>query len=64
MQLQVDAYSNQEEDLLAVAETYFREMVGPHAASIDREPEALKKALQGMGDRTLLALQVPQCWGG
>ena len=52
-----------EASLLEIAETYCRE-VAPQAAIVDREPEALKKALQGLGDRALLALKVPLNWGG
>ena len=52
------------EPLLTVAETYLREIVAPQAQIIDRQPVALQKALQGLGDRNLLALQVPQKWGG
>ncbi len=46
------------------AETYFKEVIAPQATEIDRDSKALKIALQGMGDRTLLALRVPQSWGG
>jgi alkylation response protein AidB-like acyl-CoA dehydrogenase len=41
-----------------------REAVAPQAQILDRQPEALKIALQGMGDRALLGLRIPQRWGG
>ncbi len=64
MQLPVDSTIDKQQGLLEVAETYFREIVAPQAAAIEREPEALREALQGMGDRALLAIRVPQGWGG
>jgi len=51
-------------NLLEVAEAYLREIVAPRASEIDQDTEALRTALQGLGDRNLLALKVPQCWGG
>ena len=45
-------------------ETYLREFVAPNAADIDRNSQALKFALQGMGERNLLALKVPLNFGG
>ncbi|MGK7876941.1 MAG: acyl-CoA dehydrogenase family protein [Xenococcaceae cyanobacterium] len=56
--------TDEQQRLLEVAETYFRSVVAPQAAIIDQEPEALRKALRGMGDRSLLALRVPKLWGG
>ena len=55
---------NEEQALLEIAESYLRESVAPVASEIDDNPEALKVALQGMGARSLLALQVPKIWGG
>jgi alkylation response protein AidB-like acyl-CoA dehydrogenase len=49
---------------LAVAESYLRETVAPNATALDRDPEALHQALAGLGDRRLLALKVPEAWGG
>lgn len=46
------------------AETYLKEVIAPQATEIDRDSKALKIALQGMGDRSLLALRIPQYWGG
>lgn len=50
--------------LLDLAESYLRESVAPIAGEIDRDPEVLRDALKGMGDRFLLALRVPKCWRG
>ena len=46
------------------ARSYFVEDVAPHAIAIDRDPDALKIAFTGLGDRGLLALSIPQQWGG
>ncbi|MDY6785392.1 MAG: acyl-CoA dehydrogenase family protein [Cyanobacteriota bacterium] len=48
-----------EQETLALTECYLQEFVAPHAAAIDEQPEALKVALQGLGDRALLALRAP-----
>ena len=53
-----------QQGLLNLAETYLRESVAPVASEIDDNPEALKEALRGLGDRSLLALRVPKVWGG
>ncbi|HEY9607205.1 MAG TPA: acyl-CoA dehydrogenase family protein [Allocoleopsis sp.] len=50
--------------LLDLAQSYLRESVAPIAGDMDRDPEVLRDALKGMGDRSLLALRVPNCWGG
>lgn len=50
--------------LLECTESYLRESVAPLASEIDDDPEFLKAAIQGMGDRFLLALKVPKSWGG
>ncbi|MEC4984630.1 MAG: acyl-CoA dehydrogenase family protein [Oscillatoria sp. PMC 1068.18] len=63
MQLQKNTPQPQQQ-LLAVAETYLRQSVAPQAAKIDRQPEVLAEALQGLGSRSLLALRVPQTWQG
>lgn len=52
------------EELLKIAKTYLQEIIAPQAAQIDRNPANLKQALLGMGDRSLLALKVPQSFGG
>jgi alkylation response protein AidB-like acyl-CoA dehydrogenase len=64
MQLQVNSLADEQEKLLQVAEEYFQEEVTPKATEIDRQPDALKTALQGMGDRSLLGLKIPKQWGG
>ncbi len=51
-------------DILNRTETYLKECVSPHAEVIDSDSEALKKALSGLENRSLLALRVPQKWGG
>ncbi|MEQ8973828.1 MAG: acyl-CoA dehydrogenase family protein [Coleofasciculus sp. C1-SOL-03] len=51
-------------NLLDVTEAYLREIVAPRASEIDQDTEALRIALKGLGDRHLLALKVPQDWGG
>ena len=50
--------------LLEIAQPYFTSQVAPKANIIDQDSTALKVALQGMSDRSLLALQVPKNWGG
>lgn len=50
--------------ILEIAETYFRERITPKASLIDRQPDALKEALQEMGNLFLLALRVPKNFGG
>lgn len=50
--------------LLESAASYLQESVAPMAAKIDENPAFLKDAIQGMGDRFLLALKVPKSWGG
>ena len=52
------------QDILNSTETYLQKCVAPHGEVIDSDSEALKKALTGLEDRSLLALRVPQKWGG
>jgi hypothetical protein len=52
------------ESQLELLEAYLQESVAPQAEAIDRSQEALGKVLQEMGDRSLLALKVPQQLGG
>jgi alkylation response protein AidB-like acyl-CoA dehydrogenase len=52
-----------QQTLLDLAKSYLRESVAPRASEIDRDPEVLRDALKGMGDRSLLALRVPSIWG-
>ncbi len=53
-----------QQTLLDLAKSYLRESVAPRASEIDHDPEVLRDALKGMGDRSLLALRVPNVWGG
>ncbi|WP_414622475.1 cyclase family protein [Calothrix sp. CCY 0018] len=50
--------------LLDKAKSYLSETVAPKAAEIDKTPDALFEALQGLGNLDLLALRVPEKWGG
>ncbi|MBD2743839.1 acyl-CoA dehydrogenase family protein [Coleofasciculus sp. FACHB-1120] len=50
--------------LLDIAESYLRKSVAPLATQIDSSSEALREALKGLGERSLLALRVPQERGG
>jgi alkylation response protein AidB-like acyl-CoA dehydrogenase len=52
------------ENLFAITQDYFQNIIAPQAAKIDRSFAALQLALQGMGERSLLALRVPVEWGG
>ncbi len=45
-------------------ESYLQEYVTPVAFDIDQCPDALKKALQGLIERSLLSVRIPQSWGG
>ncbi|NEP10099.1 MAG: acyl-CoA/acyl-ACP dehydrogenase [Symploca sp. SIO2C1] len=56
--------SDEQQGLLEIADSYLRKSVAPVASEIDDNTAALKEALQGMSDRSLLALQVPKVWGG
>lgn len=51
-------------DILNSTETYLQNCVSADAEIIDSDSEALKTALAGLEDRSLLALRVPQKWGG
>ncbi|MCG8363419.1 MAG: acyl-CoA/acyl-ACP dehydrogenase [Pseudanabaenales cyanobacterium] len=50
--------------LLKQSERYLLEFVAPRAAVLDQNPQALRNALQGLGDRALLALRAPLEWNG
>ncbi len=52
------------QDILNSTETYLQECVAPRAEIIDSDSEALKTAVAGLEDRSLLALRVPAKWGG
>ena len=51
-------------DILNSTETYLKNSVAANAELIDSDSEALKKAFVGLEERSLLALRVPQKWGG
>lgn len=50
--------------ILNSTETYLQKCVSPNAEIIDSDSEALETAVAGLEDRSLLALRVPQKWGG
>lgn len=50
--------------LIERVESLLRTEVAPKAAEIDCHPSALQTALQVLGTHSLLALRVPQAWGG
>lgn len=50
--------------LWAETNRYLQQSVAPLANTIDADPQALIRAFRGLGDRHLLALRVPQSWGG
>ncbi|MEP6489084.1 acyl-CoA/acyl-ACP dehydrogenase [Microcoleus vaginatus GB2-A3] len=52
------------QEILNSTETYLQKCVAPHAEIIDSDSEVLKTAVAGLEDRSLLALRVPQKWGG
>ncbi|MGL5064741.1 MAG: acyl-CoA dehydrogenase family protein [Microcoleus sp.] len=52
------------EDILNLAETYLQKFVAPQAEIIDSNSHALETVLAGLEERSLLALRVPQAWGG
>lgn len=52
------------QDILNSAESYLKECVAPRAEIIDSDSEALKTAILGLENRSLLGLRVPQKWGG
>ena len=53
-----------EAELLKQSEQYLQEFVAPYAAVLDQNPQALRKALQGLGDRNLLSLRAPLAFKG
>lgn len=50
--------------LLNTVNSHLLNQVAPFANEIDSNPEALLYALQGLGELGVLALRVPQRWGG
>lgn len=52
------------DSILDITASYLKESVAPLSSQIDTNPELLKQALTGMGNLSLLALQIPKVWGG
>lgn len=52
------------QDLLNTAETYLQKFVAPQAEIIDSNFQELARAIDGLEERSLLALRVPKHWGG
>jgi alkylation response protein AidB-like acyl-CoA dehydrogenase len=53
-----------EREVLERALTFLREEVAPKAQEIDRDPDAVRWALNGLCERGLMALKRPQEYGG
>jgi kynurenine formamidase len=53
-----------ESSLLNIVKSYLIKEIAPKACDIDYKSEALKKALQGLANLNLLALRVPEKFGG
>ena len=51
------------DSILDITASYLKESVAPLSSQIDTNPELLKQALTGMGNLSLLALQIPKVWG-
>lgn len=52
------------ESILDAATDYLQKEVAPKAQEIDRDPDALRRALQGLCDRNLMALKCPKEYRG
>ncbi len=50
--------------VLEIAHSYLLNSVAAKANEIDSDPNTLTQVLQGLGDLGLLALRIPQNWGG
>ncbi|WP_009547614.1 acyl-CoA dehydrogenase family protein [Crocosphaera subtropica] len=55
---------NNLESFLEEIKSYLQEFVTPFASEIDQSPDALKKALHGLIEHSLLSVRIPQSWGG
>lgn len=51
-------------ELLSQVIAYLQDQIAPQAAVLDRDPQMLRQALKGLGDRNLLALRIDSKWGG
>jgi alkylation response protein AidB-like acyl-CoA dehydrogenase len=60
----VSADLNPAESFLHQVDTFLKEWVAPRAALLDQDPQALRQALQHLGDRALLGLKIPERWQG
>ncbi|MEA5534277.1 acyl-CoA dehydrogenase family protein [Crocosphaera sp. XPORK-15E] len=62
----INNFSNLEnsDNFLEKIESYLKEVVEPIASDIDQSPDALKTALQGLIDHSLLSVRIPKYWGG
>ncbi|AKG23534.1 cyclase family protein [Calothrix sp. 336/3] len=49
---------------LETTQSYLVDQVAPYRNQMDSQPELLLQGLQGLGKLELLALRVPQIWGG
>ncbi|MCU0547906.1 MAG: acyl-CoA dehydrogenase family protein [Leptolyngbya sp. Prado105] len=54
----------QTSSLLEIADIYLRETIAPIANQLDEDAEALRSALQGLGDLNLLGLRIPKAYHG
>ncbi len=57
-------FSQKDDSVLESAKSYLLTQVAVSANQIDSSSEQLFSALQGLGDLGLLALRLPQSWGG
>jgi kynurenine formamidase/alkylation response protein AidB-like acyl-CoA dehydrogenase len=55
---------NSDRSLLNTVNSYLLQTVAPLANQIDSNPDTLHSSLLGLGEEGLLALRVPQKWGG
>lgn len=55
---------NPQSPILDRLNIYLRDTIAPQAAILDRDADRLADAMQGLGDRDLLALRLPKQWGG
>ena len=51
-------------NFLVKVEAYLKEFVVANASEIDQSPDALKTALQGLIQYSLLSVRIPKSWGG
>jgi len=56
--------SDRQEEFLEVVQNYCQEEISSIANTLDQSPEALYKAVLGLGQHHWLALHLPCEWGG